>query len=49
MEREGILTSSTEGFLITQMGRIFIRNIASIFDMRLNKQKTEEEIFSKAI
>lgn len=51
LESEGILASSDDGFQVTEPGRIFIRNICSVFDLRmLSAQETKQaQIFSKAI
>lgn len=51
LESEGILVSFDDGFQVTEQGRIFIRNICSIFDFRLrfSGETRHTQIFSKAI
>jgi oxygen-independent coproporphyrinogen III oxidase len=50
MEEEGIIELTTTGCKVTEKGRPFIRNIASIFDRRmLLRQKASGPLFSKAI
>jgi len=50
MEQEGILELFEEGGLkVTAAGHPFIRNICSVFDKRMNKQESHQQVFSKAI
>lgn len=50
MEQEGILELFDEGGLkVTAAGHPFIRNICSVFDKRMNKQASHQQVFSKAI
>jgi oxygen-independent coproporphyrinogen-3 oxidase len=51
MAGEGILARNLDGFQVTEIGRPFIRNVCSIFDVRLNRLETGKEtaVFSKAV
>jgi oxygen-independent coproporphyrinogen III oxidase len=51
MTQEGILTYNFDGFQVTEMGRTFIRNVCSVFDLRMKQRESErgEMVFSKAI
>lgn len=50
MCEEGILEANLDGFQLTESGRPFIRNVCSVFDLRMKEQqKKEGNIFSKAI
>lgn len=51
MNEEGILSYNIDGFHVTDFGRAFIRNICCVFDFRMRdaREKTSENIFSKAI
>ena len=49
---EGVLVPDLDGFYVTQKGRIFIRNICSVFDLRLKRRPDRvgnEATFSMAI
>ncbi len=46
---EGILTSSKEGYHVTEFGRAFIRNICAAFDLRRLLSPEPSYLFSKAI
>lgn len=48
---EGILKGNKDGFQVTEKGRTFIRNICSVFDLRLKQSDIQKNktIFSKAI
>lgn len=48
---EGILRSNIDGFQVTERGRVFIRNICSVFDLRFRETNNSKNrnIFSKAI
>ena len=41
LERDGLITCSTDGFEVTDLGRLFLRNIAMIFDAYLDKGKAK--------
>lgn len=45
-QKDGLITTYSGGFLVTEKGRLFIRNIAMIFDAYLDKSKTR---FSRTI
>ncbi|MBJ7449788.1 MAG: oxygen-independent coproporphyrinogen III oxidase [Parachlamydiales bacterium] len=45
---EGLITETAEGIYPTSLGRLLIRNVASVFDAYLMKSK-EKSVFSKAI
>lgn len=50
--RDGILALTPDGFHITDIGRAFIRNICSVFDLRAQAKPTnlcDKPLFSKAI
>jgi oxygen-independent coproporphyrinogen III oxidase len=50
MEKEGIVELTDTGCSVTEIGRPFIRNIASVFDRRMQlHQKAGGPLFSKAI
>ncbi len=51
MNQEGILSSNMDGFQVTEFGRAFIRNICSVFDLRMNSAQKEKaaKLFSSAI
>jgi oxygen-independent coproporphyrinogen-3 oxidase len=47
LEADGLLNRSEEGIVITEMGRLFIRNIAMRFDAYLPQES--ERRFSRTI
>ncbi len=49
MEAEGLLDLNNEEITVTKLGKVFIRNICSAFDLRMAESKTEEPRYSKAI
>lgn len=51
MENEGILRRGPHGLLVTDFGRAFIRNICSLFDKNIQREKQENtvQLFSKSI
>lgn len=50
MNIEGILSANIDGFQITEAGRPFIRNISSVFDLRMKgASKNTSGVFSRAI
>ena len=46
LANDGLVTLSEVGFQVTDIGRLLIRNIASIFDIYLGKSDTK---YSKAV
>jgi oxygen-independent coproporphyrinogen-3 oxidase len=47
---EGIITWSDEKLVVTDLGMIFLRNIAKLFDNKLRAAKSgEDNMFSKSI
>lgn len=47
---EGIIEVDKKGLTVTEIGRIFIRNICKVFDLHLRAQKqVSKNLFSKAI
>ncbi len=49
MKEEGLLDFDENEISISEIGKIFIRNICSVFDLRMAANKTEEPRYSKAI
>jgi oxygen-independent coproporphyrinogen-3 oxidase len=49
MENDGILYVNEDGLKVTIAGLPFIRNICSVFDLHLNQNPTEKQLFCKAI
>ncbi|MRJ10172.1 oxygen-independent coproporphyrinogen III oxidase [Ornithobacterium rhinotracheale] len=49
MERDGLIEFTNDELIITEAGRIFIRNICMAFDLRMLKNKPETRIFSMTI
>ena len=50
MCREGILKITADGFMVTDSGRAFIRNICSVFDQKIHlNSETNHALFSKSI
>jgi oxygen-independent coproporphyrinogen-3 oxidase len=49
LQKDGLIEWNRNGLQITNQGHYFIRNICSAFDLYLNENKTEKQIFSKAI
>lgn len=50
MNSEGILAANIDGFQITESGRAFIRNVCSVFDLRMKEAQTQNSsLFSKAM
>jgi oxygen-independent coproporphyrinogen III oxidase len=49
MENEGILYLNDNGLHVTPLGEPFIRNICSVFDLRMNRNESQSQVFSKAI
>ena len=48
LEKDGLVHIFSEGFEITEKGRLFIRNIAMCFDYYLNSKK-QQKYFSKTV
>ena len=48
LESDGLISLHNNGFSITQTGRLFLRNIAMVFDEYL-KQKTHQTAYSKTV
>ncbi len=49
MEREGILFLDDSGLHVTTLGAPFIRNVCSVFDLRMHNSNKATDVFSKAI
>jgi oxygen-independent coproporphyrinogen-3 oxidase len=50
LKSDGLIELTDKELKLTETGRIFIRNICSVFDQRMQSQKqSSEKIFSKAI
>ncbi|MBL7858769.1 MAG: oxygen-independent coproporphyrinogen III oxidase [Cyclobacteriaceae bacterium] len=49
MSSEGLVDLTVKGLRVTEIGRIFIRNICSVFDQRLQREAGSTTLFSKAI
>jgi len=51
MWTEGVLRKTADSFVITEPGRMFVRNVCSVFDKNLRKHADNEKttIFSKSI
>jgi oxygen-independent coproporphyrinogen-3 oxidase len=48
-EKDGLVEWNSKGLKLTGQGHYFLRNICSAFDLYLNKESQEKQIFSKAI
>ena len=49
MENDGLLIIKTNGIIVTNVGKAFIRNICMAFDLRLKRHKPEIQLFSSTI
>jgi oxygen-independent coproporphyrinogen III oxidase len=50
MEKEGLVQLAETGLVVTELGRAFIRNICSVFDLRMRSRYPDfGNIFSKAV
>ncbi|QAR31060.1 oxygen-independent coproporphyrinogen III oxidase [Ornithobacterium rhinotracheale] len=49
MQHDGLIQFSDDELIVTEAGRIFIRNICMAFDLRMLKNKPETRIFSMTI
>lgn len=47
-ESDGLLVQGNNGFVVTSLGRLFLRNIAMIFDAYL-PNKSEKSVYSKTV
>lgn len=45
MERDGLIEFTDDELIVTEAGRIFIRNICMAFDLRMLRNKPETRIF----
>jgi oxygen-independent coproporphyrinogen-3 oxidase len=45
----GFLTLSPEAVRLTPLGRLFVRNVAMVFDRYLREKKTDKPIFSRTV
>ena len=48
LQSDGLVNLSPEGISVTQLGRIFIRNVGMVFDKYLRKPK-DKPVFSKTL
>ena len=48
LQSDGLVNLSPEGIFVTQLGRIFIRNVGMVFDKYLQKPK-DKPVFSKTL
>ena len=48
LQNDGLVSLSAESISVTQLGRIFIRNVGMVFDKYLNKSRTKP-VFSKTL
>jgi len=48
LEADGLLIKSQKGFKVTKMGRLFLRNIAMVFDA-YQTNKTGRQVYSKTV
>ncbi len=48
LEKEGLLTNSTQKITVTPLGELFVRNIANCFDSYFDHQK-KENLFSQSV
>lgn len=49
LEQEGLVQYNYPTLQVTETGKMFLRNIASKIDSRMNKQNNTQQLFSKAI
>jgi len=49
MQKDGLLEIDTNFLKVTEKGRPFVRNVCMAFDMRLQRQKPENQLFSMTI
>jgi len=46
---EGVVKMDSDQIIITSLGKSFLRNVCMAFDLRLQKSKSEMQLFSQAI
>ncbi|MNL00316.1 coproporphyrinogen III oxidase [compost metagenome] len=46
---EGVVRIEVDQVIITSLGKSFLRNVCMAFDLRLQKSKSEMQLFSQAI
>ncbi|MNY29332.1 Oxygen-independent coproporphyrinogen-III oxidase [compost metagenome] len=46
---EGVVRIEVDQIIITSLGKSFLRNVCMAFDLRLQKSKSEMQLFSQAI
>ena len=49
MKNDGLVVIKTNGILVTDAGKAFIRNICMAFDLRLKRKTPETQLFSMTI
>jgi oxygen-independent coproporphyrinogen-3 oxidase len=50
LEADGLIQRDGQGLTVTPVGRIFIRNICSVFDLRMHRSGVKgENVFSRAV
>ena len=49
LEKDGLITISTDTIEVTQKGRPFVRNVALAFDLRLQENKPSTQLFSMTV
>ena len=49
LERDGLVQFDGDRLEVAPLGRVFIRNIAMVFDAYLSNQKAEKPLFSKTL
>ena len=49
MEADGLVSFSEKGLTIPEKGRPFVRNICMAFDLRMQAQKPNTQLFSMTV
>ncbi len=49
MQNDGLIEVDSDFIKITESGRPFIRNVCMAFDMRLQRNKPETQLFSMTV
>ncbi|GLB53268.1 coproporphyrinogen-III oxidase [Neptunitalea chrysea] len=49
MEQDGLLCVSSNGIIVTEKGKPFVRNVCMAFDLHLQRKKPETKLFSMTI
>ena len=49
MENDGLITINGKHLAVTEQGRIFVRNIAMAWDLRMIRREPETRIFSMTV